>query len=116
MAFLGPDGAVYKVARRGSGSRGYSDTLGQSRSEAERYKQMKDKVEAAGARLAACKLYYNSVLVMEHIPRPETLMGYTEIRDMARKLREAGCGFHDLHDENVWKDPQGIPTLIDYAA
>lgn len=116
LAFLGPDGKVYKVAKVANGWSG-NTALGQSRSEAERYKQMCEAVQKAGARLAPCTLYYNSVLVMEHIPRPETLMDYAEIRALTNALKDAGVeGINDLHDTNVWRDSNGIPTIIDYAA
>lgn len=112
-AFLGPDGVVYKVCRKtdGSGSNRYGESLLMNRSEARRYKEMADKVAIHGYRLAPCRLIYSSVLAMEYIPEPDKKLHYSVMSKITRLT-----GVSDLHSTNVWADPDGVPTLIDYAS
>lgn len=112
-AFLGPDGVVYKVARGVDRSWQRTRALQCSYAEARCYKEKAAKAAALGWRLAASRILNNSVIAMEYV-KPHPTDQFIEWQEMLRIERELGFG--DLHSGNCWKDINGIPTIIDYAA
>lgn len=115
-AYLGPDGVVYKVAR-GAADRNlspverkaYQRRLVCSESEAMFYKSSAEKISESGFRLAACRML-DDVLAMEYVKRFGHVNDWNDIATIEEKL-----GVDDMHPGNVWKDENGVITLIDYA-
>jgi hypothetical protein len=109
MAFLGPDGVVYKVAKDARASEWSSiSTLSQNFKEHKVYKSRSQEFLDNGCRLAACRLLNNSVLAMEFV---ENCGMVPDMYTVAQRV-----GLSDAHSGNVWLDRNGIPTFIDYAA
>lgn len=115
-AYLGPDGVVYKIARgvedRNIGRperRAYQRRLVCSESEAMFYKSSAEKISESGFRLAACRML-GDVLAMEYVKPFGYVNDWNDIETLERTL-----GVDDMHGGNVWKDENGVITLIDYA-
>ena len=109
-AFLGPDGVVYKVTRRCSDGSPNASARQCSLREIGYYQKHAEKAKRFGYRLAACRLLNNSVVAMEYVKKAKSLT-WTEFSEVSGKM-----GLSDLHDDNVWRDENGVITFIDYAA
>lgn len=110
IAFLGPDGVVYKVAKKVESA--YSKRTGMTcnATEAKRFKNDSVKVQSSGFRLAMSRLLWPSVIAMEYVEKVK------EVDWRVCERVERATGISDLHPENLWIGPDGMVTLIDYAA
>lgn len=112
MAFLGPDGVVYKRPYELPDNYGYSYAVRNCLSEANVYSNQWRKFRAAGIYLVPCRWFASvKVLAMEHVPKAKEFDTVEGVFGILSNL-----GVWDVHRGNVWIDKKDRIVLVDYAA
>jgi hypothetical protein len=111
MAFLGPDGVVYKRPYGGDEwDRDHS--IRNCVSEHQFYRSRWKDFRAAGVYLAPCRWFPSvSVLAMKFVPKAKPYHVRNDVYAILQKLN-----IWDIHDGNVWIDDRDRLVLVDYAS
>jgi hypothetical protein len=111
MAFLGPDGVVYKRPYEQPDNYGYNYSVNNCVNEAKFYGYNWERFREAGIYLVPCRWFSSvKVLAMEHVDKAKE---FDTVPDVFARL--SGLGIWDIHRGNVWIDSKDRLVLVDYA-
>lgn len=111
MAFLGPDGVVYKRPYE-EGKWGANHAISNCMQEQALYRAKWREFRAKGVHLARCRWFPSvKVLAMEFLPKAKDYDTLPNVYSILQSL-----GIWDVHGGNVWIDDKDRLVLVDYAS